>query len=239
MLGVIKINLKDHYELNANKARVFLETECDDFFWKNINLLLSVKEQCEKSKTTREDLRHLQFAQTILSSDFVNLVVGSYRLLGNAFEKECYLLIRKGYETIWLLESFTKTPTTIKSWLATDRFNKTDTYPVNIKKEREVYQRLSKFVHPNSQVQGTFMGLLFVEFYTYQIFFEIIVCICTMIESLLKALEKINNISIDRYRDHKSWFSQVEQSLHLFLLAYDKNLAQLTSFGETKLNTEL
>ncbi|MGZ7444791.1 hypothetical protein ACLD72_024960 [Paenibacillus sp. TH7-28] len=58
-----------------------------------------------------------------------------------------------------------------------------------------------------------------------------------MIESLLKALEKINNISIDRYRDHKSWFSQVEQSLQLFLLAYDKNLAELTSFGETKLNT--
>ena len=130
-----------------------------------------------------------------LSSDFVNLIVASYKLLSNAFEKECFLLIRKGYETIWLLDSFAKKPEDVKIWLATDRSNLTNTYPVNIQKQGKIYQRLSKFVHPNSQFQGTIMGLLFVEFYSLQIFFEIIVCICTMIESLFKALEKINNIS--------------------------------------------
>lgn len=235
---MISINLKEQYELNANKARVFLETECDDFFWNNIDLLLSVKDLCERSNPAREDSRHLQFAQSNLSSDFVNLVVASYRMLGNAFEKECFLLVRKGYETIWLLESFTKTPVTIKSWFATDRFSQTKAYPVDIKKESELYQRLSKFVHPNSQFQGAILGLLFVEFYSYQIFFEIIVCICTMIESLLGALGKINNISIDRYREHKNWFSEIEQSLHSFLLSYNKNLSELASFRKTKLNSE-
>ena len=232
MKGVFTINLKEQYEYNANKARIFLETECDDFFWANIDLLLSVKDLCEKSTPTRDDSRDLQFALRNLSSDFVNLVVASYRLLGNAFEKECFLLIRTGYENIWLLQSFTKTPTSIKSWLATDRFSQTNTYPVDIKKERELYQRLSKFVHPNSQFQGTIMGLLFVEFYSYQIFFELIVCICTMIESMLESLGKINNISIDKYREHKSWFSEIEESLHSILLAYSKNLSELASFGE-------
>ena len=76
---MISINLKEQYEFNANKARVFLETECDDFFWNNIDLLLSVKDLCEKSNPAREDSRHLQFAQRNLSSDFVNLVVASYK----------------------------------------------------------------------------------------------------------------------------------------------------------------
>lgn len=235
---MININLQSQYELNANKARSFLKEECDDFFWKNINLLLSVRDICEKSTPVREESRDLQFALLNLSSDFINLVVASYRLLSNAFEKECFLLVRKGYETIWLLESFMKTPSTIKKWLATDRFSQTNTYPVDIKKESELYQRLSKFVHPNSQFQGTIMGLLFVEFYSYQIFFEIIVCICTMIESLLDSLGKINNIYTVRYREHKDWFSRIEESLHLFLLAYDNNLAELTCFWEAKLKNE-
>ncbi|KJK32050.1 hypothetical protein MMB75_15845 [Paenibacillus sp. P2(2022)] len=235
MNGVVTINLREFYDYNANQARNLLETECDDFFWSNINLLLSVKDLCENSKPTRMKYSYLKHALFNLSSDFVNLAVASYKLLSNAFEKECFLIIRKGYETIWLLDTFTRKPNSIKTWYATDRYNQSNTYPIDIKKEGKLYQRLSKFVHPNSQFQGTYMGLLFVEVYTYQIFFELIVCICNMIESLFKALEKINNISINKYREHKDWFSAKERLLHSHLIAYDNNLAELDHSIETKL----